>query len=366
MVGGFVDAIGFLVVASFVSNMTGNTALAGARLAEAAWPSALFCGFLILMFVAGATVSGLLTEGGRRRGYQSVYAIALVVEALLLSLFIFLVGLLNHPPSNYVSGAILCAAMGLQNATITQIAGAVVRTTHVTGVLTDLGLESVQLAYWLRDRTRGRLWQRLRRVFRLSPRHPSLQRLFLLLSIWASFAAGAALGALGWKYAYVNALAVPVGALCVLIIFDALRPISVVRRIDHLRQDHDLRRFGIDPSVLPPSVNVYRVDPQTGIDGEVRPPDLSHLHRHLRRRTRVMLLFIPPEMTLDDNSILGLQHSGEVFARKRRHLIVCAPASELFMQLRDGPVAAEIGEANICPDAEFAVARAVELATHRR
>lgn len=34
---------------------------------------------------------------------------------------------------------LLCFVMGLQNAVITKISGAVIRTTHVTGIATDLG-----------------------------------------------------------------------------------------------------------------------------------------------------------------------------------------------------------------------------------
>ena len=45
--------------------------------------------------------------------------------------------------------------MGLQNALVTRVSGAVVRTTHMTGVLTDIGIELVRMRAWVRDGPRG-------------------------------------------------------------------------------------------------------------------------------------------------------------------------------------------------------------------
>ncbi|WP_269431141.1 YoaK family protein [Luteipulveratus halotolerans] len=42
---------------------------------------------------------------------------------------------------------VLCFTMGLQNAIITKLSGAQIRTTHVTGMVTDIGIELGKLAY---------------------------------------------------------------------------------------------------------------------------------------------------------------------------------------------------------------------------
>ena len=70
-IGGFVDAVGLMVIRSFSSNMTGNTAQFGARFADRSWETAFSYAYLIAMFIVGATLSGLLTIGGRRRGVRS-------------------------------------------------------------------------------------------------------------------------------------------------------------------------------------------------------------------------------------------------------------------------------------------------------
>src|SRR3954467_941639 len=197
IVGGFVDAVGFITLAGiFTSNMTGNTAALAARFAEFNWSAVFHFLFVIGAFFGGTVISSSIAAGGQRFGIRSVYALALSLELVLLSAFL-LSGqwALSHGiQPGYAIIWLPAMAMGLQNATITQIAGAVVRTTHVTGVLTDLGIESVQLLFWLRDRTSGSWMQRLRHAFWLSAKHTSFQRLLLLGSIWCSFTLGAGLG----------------------------------------------------------------------------------------------------------------------------------------------------------------------------
>lgn len=256
--------------------------------------------------------------------------------------------------------ALPCIAMGLQNATITQIGGSVVRTTHVTGVLTDLGLESVQFIFWFRDRTRGRFFQRLKRAFRLSPRHPSLQRLFLLISIWASFFVGVVLGAWGFARFDITALVAPICFLLYLIVLDFLRPIATLHHVQPGRGDQELKSCGIDPTTLPPGVAVYRIK-GTG-SHRVRPPDLGRISEKADRKLRVVVLMFSHHIELDDNSIEGLMNTVSTLRSRRCETVLCTVDPPLLLQLKESPLAGELGEANICSDGQFAVARAIELA----
>ena len=140
--------------------------------------------------------------------------------------------------------------MGMQNATITKISGAVVRTTHLTGVTTDLGLEGVAYCLWLWDRLRGRQWQRAGRVLRVSQRHPSLQRVALLASIFGSFLFGASIGTAAYLKWGEVAMAFPVLFLCWIILVDWRKPIADVREID-LLGDPELKLLGILKPLLP-------------------------------------------------------------------------------------------------------------------
>jgi uncharacterized membrane protein YoaK (UPF0700 family) len=84
-----------------------------------------------------------------------------------------------------IQGALLCFAMGLQNSLVTRLSGAVVRTTHLTGVVTDLGIEA---ARWVRA------WRaRFELVAGDAPRRGNM---ILLLTIFSAFAIGSVVGAL--------------------------------------------------------------------------------------------------------------------------------------------------------------------------
>ncbi len=358
-VGGFIDAMGFVILATFTSNMTGNTAAMGARAARGEFAGARRLALVIVSFIAGAVLSGLLTEGGKRKGFRAVYSLALSVEVALLAICLAIIA---HGWAGHVAVAmILPLAMGLQNATITQIAGAVVRTTHVTGVLTDLGLESVRLLYWFRDRTRGHLLERLMKAFYLSSQHPSLQRLLLLGSIWASFLLGAALGVFTFQHWGAGALAAPMAFLVLVIAMDLIQPIAVMDMVDHAHDDVELKRFGIDPGVLPPTIGVFRVEGKKG--RKVRPPDLGQLANTAGRHLRVVILILSPDVRLDTNSLAGLQLSLAALRATRRELVVCVSETRLFLKIRDSQLGEELGQANLCSDPEFAVARALELTT---
>ena len=81
---------------------------------------------------------------------HSEYALPLALEAVLLMMF----GLLGANLDSYVAVIVpatvilLCYIMGLQNAIVTKISQAEIRTTHMTGVITDLGIELGRLIYW--------------------------------------------------------------------------------------------------------------------------------------------------------------------------------------------------------------------------
>jgi len=362
IVGGFVDAVGFISLAGiFTSNMTGNTAALAARFAESNWSAALHFLFVIAAFFTGAIISALITMGGQRSGIKSVYALALSLELVLLSAFL-LTGswALDHGlRPRYIIIWLPAMAMGLQNATITQIAGAVVRTTHVTGVITDLGIESIQLLFWLRDRTSGPWIQRLRNAFSLSFKHTSFQRLILLASIWSSFTLGAGLGVWGLHRFGIHCLIGPIALLIFIVGLDMLHPIAEMDEVDHARHDQELKRFGIDPGLLPATVRVFRIKAR----GRRRrkAPDLGRLPEKVNADIRAVILMFEEGLHLDENNLAGLRSATATLRERGCELILCITESRLFMQIQSGATAAALGSANLCADPEFAVARAVEL-----
>ncbi|MEE8663229.1 MAG: YoaK family protein [Acetobacter sp.] len=145
-VAGAVNAAGFLAVGYYSANMTGNVSALASGLHEGHLQLVLACCGLILAFVAGAVLSALLVNAGRRHNLPSIYARSILLEACLLGLLGSVDLLFSAQPRDPVLVYGLSFLMGLQNATVTRISGARVRTTHMTGMLTDVGLE---LADWL-------------------------------------------------------------------------------------------------------------------------------------------------------------------------------------------------------------------------
>lgn len=201
-VAGAVNMVGLKVLGVFSSHVTGNASRAGEAAALAQGSAALHHASLVVAFFAGALCAGIIVEGARRLG-QARFALALVVEAAVLSGVAWLLRGQSQSTAD-VATRILCFSMGLQNALVTNVSGAVVRTTHLTGVVTDLGLE---VARWMVSRTH--------RI--------SLPRLLLLSSIVAGFLVGTAWGTLMYAGHGVDALWGPVFALLGLTLLDAVR-----------------------------------------------------------------------------------------------------------------------------------------------
>ncbi|KAA0996063.1 DUF1275 domain-containing protein [Paraburkholderia panacisoli] len=189
-VAGAANAGGFLAVGQYTSHMTGivssladNLALGDIGLVVAGLSS-------LVAFLTGAATSAILINWGRRRHAQSVYAMPLLLEATLLLGFGLLGSNLEHHRLLFVSATVgvLCFVMGLQNAIITKISKAEIRTTHVTGLVTDIGIELGKLVYWNAPDSRA-------------PRvRADRQKLALLASLLGMFIVGGVTGALGFKH----------------------------------------------------------------------------------------------------------------------------------------------------------------------
>ncbi len=140
-IAGALNAAGFLAAGLYTSNMTGNVSALANRLALGDWRVAATELTLVLTFVAGAMMSALLIDAGRRRHVTRIYAFSILAEAILLTGLACADLLLPDAARGAVLSYGFSFLMGLQNAVVTRISNARVRTTHVTGMLTDIGIE---------------------------------------------------------------------------------------------------------------------------------------------------------------------------------------------------------------------------------
>jgi uncharacterized membrane protein YoaK (UPF0700 family) len=137
-IAGALNAAGFQAAGFFSANMTGNASSFSDHMALGDWPAAGFFALFITAFIAGAMVSGLLIQWGSARGSRAKYAYGIILEGTVV-LVLGGAALLNllHPYALILG---LSFAMGVQNAATTRISNARVRTTHVSGMATDIGL----------------------------------------------------------------------------------------------------------------------------------------------------------------------------------------------------------------------------------
>lgn len=184
MVAGMVNVVGYLGFEhQAVTHLTGTTTLLGAAVAQGQPRTAWHLLLMITAFVGGAVLSGVIIQDSTLRLGRR-YGVALTIVALLLALS---VPLFEH---QQITGAAMAAmACGLQNAMTATYSGALVRTSHLTGMFTDLGV-------FLGHRLRG---------MRVDGR-----RLWLCLLIIGGFLLGGMVGAtlfphLGYRTLYLPA-----------------------------------------------------------------------------------------------------------------------------------------------------------------
>ncbi|QIL20394.1 YoaK family protein [Thermomonas sp. HDW16] len=134
-VAGMVNVVGYLGFEhQAITHLTGTTTLLGEAVAKRDVRAISHLAGMVLAFMAGAALSGMIIQDSTLRLGRR-YGIALVLESLLLFAAI---PLFHH---GQLAGALLAAmACGLQNAMATTYSGAVIRTSHLSGMFTDLGI----------------------------------------------------------------------------------------------------------------------------------------------------------------------------------------------------------------------------------
>ena len=188
---GAVNAGGFLVVGMYTSHMSGFVSMLADNLVLGNLVLVLTSVGVLLSFTSGAALTAVLVNWARVHHLRSGYAIPLLFEALLMLVFGVIGGTLNHktPFAVPLTVLLLCFIMGLQNALVTKISSATIRTTHMTGIVTDLGIEIGKLLYW-----NGRNGDAPGSV------HANLARLKLFASLLGLFTIGGIVGAAGFSH----------------------------------------------------------------------------------------------------------------------------------------------------------------------
>jgi uncharacterized membrane protein YoaK (UPF0700 family) len=210
-VAGATNAGGFLAVGLYTSHVTGLFSSIADNLILGNMLLTLGAVTAVIAFLLGAMTTAMLINWGLRINLHSAYCLPLLLEAFMLLVFgvfgasIKAVSILLAP----VTVVILCFIMGLQNALITKISKSEFRSTHLTGVVTDLGIELGKLVY-INDTSMST---------KVLANRPKLLALTWLL---CSFMVGGVIGALAFKYlGYTMTL-----ALALMVLLPAVMPLA--------------------------------------------------------------------------------------------------------------------------------------------
>lgn len=355
-VAGYTNIQTILVCATTTSHVSGTASGLGRDIAEGRWDLAGFAAMLLVAFFLGAALSALCTEGGRRLGWESIYVLPMALQGVMLG--VFAVGIEIHQGNLIGTGAthfwltlLATAAMGLQNATITRISSGVVRTTHVTGVLTDLGIDALQVVLWAWDRRRT-MWSGGVRVLAQKVRtQPNARRVALLASIFGSFMVGACLSTAAHEHFARWAMVPPVLFLAWVVFQDITRPIAEIEVSSLLSAENKLE--------LPEGLAIFHV--RKSPENEHKPhqmPNLMMWSERLPPEARIIILDFGLSSQIDQNVALELHALLLGMKAHGQKLIISGIAPDQYEHLR-AAWGGSIGPGDICPDLDLAIAEGI-------
>ena len=165
-VAGIVNVVGFLAVQRLTTNVTGHFAFFMRDILDLHFWEGFMYFLYFFFFFAGSFVSSFLIEIISKKSERFIYTLPTSLEILLL----LVMGIWGSYFASVSPNTIACSllfAMGLQNSLVTKISNATVRTTHLTGLFTDLGIELSQLFFYTAPDQKHKLFSSIRLRFRI-------------------------------------------------------------------------------------------------------------------------------------------------------------------------------------------------------
>lgn len=247
-VAGVVNAVGFVAFGGFVTHVSGNATRAAVEYSEGHILVATTFLFATLFFMAGATFTTLLMRGHSIEHRKTTFAWVILIEALLIGVVgWFGAQQLSSGETLIISRAAdtwfvntLTFSMGMQNAILRQTSGIIIRTTHMTGIVTDIGIALGKVLSNLATETSknpkgivsippgSSFWEEAHSRLGSLFKRFHLERFFLHLSLLLSFLTGAVLGTFGYLRVGFRVRRAP---LFVLIVLAALELVNWRKRI---------------------------------------------------------------------------------------------------------------------------------------
>ncbi|HEK20291.1 MULTISPECIES: YoaK family protein [unclassified Mucilaginibacter] len=154
-VAGATDVCGLLAFLAFTSNITGHVANLAKNIVNQNYHSIILFSIWLCMFLAGAFVTKFIVKSLQHISYYKAHSVPIILETGVL-IFVALYGNHFYDETQQEREIVISAmifAMGLQNSLVSNVSGGLIKSTHLTGLFTDLGSE---LADWMHPRTTDR------------------------------------------------------------------------------------------------------------------------------------------------------------------------------------------------------------------
>ena len=217
-VAGIVNVAGFLAVQRLTTNVTGHFAFFVDELFKLDFWNGFVYFLYIFFFFLGSFVSSYLIELISQKTERYIYVFPISIEILILCMIGIFGSNLMLENSNIIAFSLLFA-MGLQNALVTKISNATVRTTHLTGLFTDLGIELSQLFFYKKPEMKAKLYSSIK----------------LRMTIISFFFVGGIMGGIFYTKMELKALLIAGTTLILGLIYDnlKLKMIKLKRKYNH-------------------------------------------------------------------------------------------------------------------------------------
>jgi len=223
-VAGIVNVVGFLAVQRLTTNVTGHFAFFVDEIFKLNFWQGFVYFLYIFFFFLGSFVSNLIVEIISKTNDRLIYIIPTIIESIILFLLAVFGQFLISQNPNLLACSLLFA-MGLQNSLVTTISNSTVRTTHLTGLFTDLGIELSQLFFYKQKDQKDKLYSSIK----------------LRLAIITFFFIGGLLGGILYSTLKLYVLSIAAAVLIIGIIYDDLKLKLMLQN----RNQNDAKKNGI-------------------------------------------------------------------------------------------------------------------------
>ncbi|WP_183580741.1 YoaK family protein [Mucilaginibacter sp. X5P1] len=210
-VSGMTNVSGVVAFLAFTANVTGHFSNLAENIIEQNFQQVIVFSLWLFLFLAGSFTSNFLVRWQSHKSNYRANALPIIIEIIIL-LFVAFYGQHYYDETlrekQVITGAIILS-MGLQNGLVSNISGGLIKTSHLTGLFTDLGAD---IAEWLHPGT---------------PKTPALKnRLYIRFTILGFYFFGALIGGYFFdKYEFAIFYFIPV--ILFTILYYDLSPIAL-------------------------------------------------------------------------------------------------------------------------------------------